>query len=164
MFCIIEYTDYRKEQSIMIHGYSSSKDIAICYIMNELNKKISKYGGHIKEIESFDDIEYVNLKNTNKSEFRIFNIEKLNDDEIIYYMDNSTEDNLEKFIKDCIGSYRDFPEIYENIKNKNISEFTIEEIRNILEYLSINYENIDFGPDRYFCDSTVFAVVEVPII
>lgn len=163
MYCVVEYNDYRKEQSFNLHGYFEDKNNAISYAKNQINKIIQDFGGFIKESNNHDT-SYLHLENDKICEFRTFDVEDLPDDELMRYINNSIEDkqNLCSFISDCISIRKyGFPEEYENIKNKMISEFTKEEIKDILNNLAINYGPTDFGPEIYMNTSQVFAVVEL---
>ncbi len=159
MYAIIEYSDSRITHYTTLHGIKSDKDSAIEYVKNLLNERISRNGGYIYEIiDPYNDVKYGDLTNKEKIEFRLFDIEKEDDDKIKKYIKNSLDQSLEEFISDCING--DYPTKYEEVRNKKVSEFSIEEIRDILEYLSINNSNMNFGPERYFSDTSVLAIVE----
>ena len=163
MFCVIEYTDYMKDQLINIHSYFHDKDNAISYAKNQAEKIIEKIGGYVKESNSYNTT-YVTLENKKVCEFRTFDIEELLDIDVIRYKNNAIKynKNLYDFIDDCINiKFYGFPLKYESIKNKMISEFTIQEIKEILTFLTINYENSNFGPNIFINSSAVFAVVEL---
>ena len=161
MFCIIEYTDYRKEQQIKVHGYSTNKKEAIEFARDEINKIIIKDGGYFTE--NYEENKYINLINNKICEFRIFDIEEMHDSEVIDYMTNAIGDNLniEEFILACISKDSPFPTIYDSIRYKKIIDCNIKDIRNILSYLALKYHPINFGPDRFFTHSNVIAVIEL---
>ncbi len=161
MFCIIEYTDYRKEQQIKVHGYSNKKEEAIEFARDEINKIIIKDGGYFTE--NYEENKYINLVNNKICEFRIFDIDELPDNEVIDYMTKaiSNNQNIEEFIFSCISENAPFPTIYESIKHKKIIDCNTKEVRTILNYLALKYHPLDFGPDRFFTHSVVIAVIEL---
>ena len=62
MYCIIEYTDCRKEQTIFVHGYSINKDTAINLTKQLVKKETDKYGGYLTEFTDKNDICNIHLK------------------------------------------------------------------------------------------------------
>jgi hypothetical protein len=58
----------------------------------------------------------------------------------------SNNQNIEDFIFSCISENVQFPKMYESIKYKKIIDCNTKEVRTILNYLSLTYHPINFGP------------------
>lgn len=165
MFVILEYVNYRKEQSMKYYGYFNDKDLALGFAQDLAERHCSDIGFDFITDNSFFDNNYLYIKPTDKSkiikEFTCASFEKLSDESIKEIMSKCEEnETVSVFITDCAGKIK-FPK-YESIKGELIREQTVETVRNILEYIAIqNPTHRCFGPEITERSSQVFSVIEL---
>jgi hypothetical protein len=140
MFVVIEFTNYRKEQEIIIHGYSSEVTKAVDHAKQLCSSQVNpkKANDYIHKIENLDDCEnlevYINLTNAPNSvvlhKFFMTEIER------------TTNEQCESICKIITEHFE--------ISNKN--DITLHQL---LDYFDVSQKNKDIIKEDYCLDDKI---------
>jgi hypothetical protein len=166
MFSILEYIDYKKEQTIQFHGYALTQKQAVHDALQLAEQhRISGSFDHIFDNDVFIN-QYVRIEPTAQSkiiqEWCCGSFQRLSDEEIQEIIAHTgKEATVATLMHDCVGKIQ-CPSKYDALQNKRLVDQSMDTIREILEYLALtNDGRCAFGPDIAEKSSHVFAVVQV---
>lgn len=159
MYCVIEFTDYKKEQSIEVLFCNTDKEKAIEYAFNIAEKYRIEY--EYEYIIESKETTYVKAKNVIK-QFQCVNILHESDAEIQELINYYKEDPFAK--TDTIDFYCNgqVPTKYQFRKKDLIQTLTITEMKDLLLQLVIEDIELDHTPQIKDKFSEIIAVVIVP--
>jgi len=185
MHTVIEYTNYRKEIGIQIHGYFDNYESALIYSKKQINNSATISDNVITAIHGVDctiDIQqHVNMYKHILSNIKIElcliesnKIDKTDYDEIkesifnSHYSDETTVsiDAFFNAVSDNNMLHKLFKIQYPNINTSSMVQDYNDEIYNIFHQMDINhiYKLIQNGileADRIEVSSQMFAIVEM---
>lgn len=167
MYCIIEYSDDKKNNTIEIHGYTNTLDHAKNVGISLANEYCIKHGYQSVYNLRISNYNFVKLFSTIRGnvieEYMCASLEDISDTEIINIINNAREKNqtIEMFITSCIGDIKKIPDQYNDVKSIFLYDISMDDIRNILNTLAfLYYENREFGPIIIERATNIFSIVE----
>jgi len=165
MYCLVKYINSRKEQNIKFLGYSENLDSAHAHLLKIMDEYKTKLGyDKIVDCDEYDDFDrYIHISDTQKGkkikEYICISIEKLPDEAIQGYINNSRKDEtVKEFIDELSGDY--LRPQYKSIAHELVHQQSVETIRRIVE--SVAFETncrCDFGPRIYNISPDIFGIV-----
>lgn len=171
MYCIIEYSDYKTNNSIEIHGYTTTLENAKNIATQMATDYCNNHGYQSVYNLQTSQSTFVKIISTTHGniieEYMCASLEYMSDTDIENMINKAREENqtVEIFITSCIGDIRKIPDAYNDIKSNFLYEISITDIRNILNILAFTYyEKRAFGPMITERSTKVFSIVECGLL
>ena len=170
MYILVQYSDYKKENSIEIHGYHESLEYITKCAKDLLHQSIDMHDdNYMIQINEFDYGEYIRLSYNDNSKvickLRCVRVNKTTEDECNKVCESIRENMDEERNNIYIGDFvnNDYIDEYDHYVNKykNVP-LNDNDIKHLIDYIKLNdkntilYDEIEYDKVYY---STVMGIV-----